>query len=188
MQYLMMFLATMPRTIWYNNDAGRRSVARVKRDLLPAETRQCTRRGQRATEMMMSENDGTVATRRETGQRWRWYKPVRCSICTSFIWFHPIALKEPVGAPEPRHEWVLCKPCHEALLVEMRRSSLRSPARLRIAMGLVAAERSPTAYTMSTPTREQRDFQREFAWFMWLMVLFGLLHLVILVILLAVPK
>ncbi len=96
----------------------------------------------------------------------------------------PIALKEPVGAPEPRHEWVLCKPCHEALLVEVSRSSLRSPARLRIAMGLVAAERSPTAYTMSTPTREQR----EFAWFTRLLILFALLHLVILVVLWAVPK
>lgn len=133
-------------------------------------------------------NDGTFATRRETGQRGRWYKPVRCSICTNFIWLNPIALKEPVEAPEPRHEWVLCKPCHQALLVEMRRSSIRSPARLRIAMGLVAADRSPTAYTMSTPTREQREFQREFAWFMWLVVFFALLHLVIFVILLAVPR
>ncbi len=134
--------------------------------------------------MMMPGNDGTVATRRETGQRGRWYKPVRCSICTSFIWFHPIAHKEPVEAPEPRYEWVLCKPCHKALLVEMRRSSIRSPARLRIAMGLVAAERSPKTYHM----REQREFQREFTWFVWLLVLFALLHLFILVILLAVPK
>ena len=132
----------------------------------------------------MPGNDGTVATRRETGQRGRWYKPVRCSICTSFIWFHPIAHKEPVEAPEPRYEWVLCKPCHEALLVEMRRSSIRSPARLRIAMGLVAAERSPKTYRM----REPREFQREFAWFVWLLVLFALLHVAILVILLAVPK
>ncbi len=138
--------------------------------------------------MMTPGNDVTVATRRETGQRGRWYKPIRCSICTSFIWFHPIALKEPVGAPEPRHEWVLCKPCHEALLVEMRRSSILSPARLRIAMGLVAAERLPKAYTMSTHMREQREFQREFAWVMRLLVLFALWHLVILVILLAVPK
>ena len=134
--------------------------------------------------MMMPGNDGTVATRRETGQRGRWYKPVRCSVCTSFIWFHPIAHEEPVEAPEPRYEWVLCKPCHEALLVEMRRSSIRSPARLRIAMGLVASERSPKTYHM----REQREFQREFAWFVWLLVLFALLHVVILVILLAVPK
>ncbi len=138
--------------------------------------------------MMLPGNDVTVATRRETGQRGRWYKPIRCSICTSFIWFHPIALKEPVGAPEPRQEWVLCKPCHEALLVEMRRASLPSPVRLRIAMGLVAAERSPTAYQLSTSMREQRAFQREFAWVIWVMILFTLLHLVIFVILLAVPK
>ena len=137
---------------------------------------------------MLPGNDVTVATRGDAGQRGRWYKPIRCSICTNLIWFHPIALKEAVGVPEPRHEWVLCKPCHEALLVEMRRYSIRSPARLRIALGLVAAERSPKAYTISTHMREQRDFQREFAWFMRLLVFFALWHLVILVILLAVPK
>ena len=137
---------------------------------------------------MLPGNDVTVATRGEAGQRGRWYKPKRCSICTSLIWFHPIALKEAAGTPEPRYEWVLCKPCHEALLVEMRRSSIPSPARLRIAMGLVAAERSPKAHTMSTYIREQQEFQREFAWFIRLLVLFGLLHLVIFVILLAVPK
>ncbi|MFL5592513.1 MAG: hypothetical protein ACJ8DI_33360 [Ktedonobacteraceae bacterium] len=133
-------------------------------------------------------NDVLVATRRATGQRGRWYKPIRCSICTSFIWFHPIALKEPLGVPEPRQEWVLCKPCHQALLLEMRRSAIRSPARLRIAMGLVAAERSPAAYQLSTSVREQQAFKREFAWAIWFMVLFTLLHLVIFIILLAVPK
>jgi hypothetical protein len=138
--------------------------------------------------MMLPENDGTLAPRRTTAQRGRWYQPIRCSICTHLVWFHPIALKEPVEAPEPRREWVLCKPCHEALLVEMRRSSLRSPARLRIAMGLVAAERWPTAYNVSPHLREQREFQREFAWVVRLLVLFALWHLVILVILLAVPK
>jgi hypothetical protein len=51
-------------------------------------------------------------------------------------------------------------------------------------MGLVAAERSPTAYNMTTLMREQR----EFAWGIRLLVLFALLHLVIFVILLAVPK
>lgn len=106
----------------------------------------------------------------------------------SFIWFRPIAIREPPGAPEPRQEWVLCKPCHAALLVEMRRASLPSPVRLRIAMGLVAAERSPTAYQISSPVREQQAFQREFALVIWFMVLFTLLHLVIFVVLLAVPK
>src|SRR5438270_11922801 len=138
--------------------------------------------------MMMPGNDVTVATRRKTGQRRRWYKRIRCSICTSFIWFHPIALKEPAGAPEPRQEWLLCKPCHEALLVEMSRSSLRSPVRLRIAMGLVAAERSPKAYSTSTRSPEQEAFQREFTWFKWLVIFFALLHLVIFVVIWAAPK
>ena len=133
-------------------------------------------------------NDVPVATRRATVQKGRWYKPTRCSICTSFILFHRIGLKEPVEAPEPRQEWVLCKPCHRALLVEMGRSSLRSPLYLRIAMGLVAAERSPTAHKKSTPMHEQWEFQREFAWVVRLLILFALWHLVILVILLAVPK
>ena len=138
--------------------------------------------------MMIPGNGEMAAARREIGQRGRWYKPLRCSICTSFIWFYPIVLEEPVEAPEPRHEWVLCKPCHEALLVELRRSSIRSPVRLRMAMVLVAADRSPKAYTMGTPMREQQEFQREFAWFTWLLILFALLHLVILVIIWAVPK
>jgi len=138
--------------------------------------------------MMRPGNDVPVAARRATGQRGRWYKPIRCSICTRFTWFHPTALEEPVGASEPRQEWMLCKACHEALLVEMDRSSIRSPARLLIAMGFVAAERSPKAYNMSTPMREQWEFQREFAWAVRLLVLFTLLHLVIFVILLAVPK
>jgi hypothetical protein len=92
-----------------------------------------------------------------------------------------------MGAPEPHQEWSLCKPCQQALFVEMRRSSIRSPIRLRIAMGLVAAERSPKAH-VSTPLREQQVFQREFSWFIWLMVLFGILHLVIFVIIFTVHK
>jgi hypothetical protein len=64
----------------------------------------------------------------------------------------------------------------------MRRSSIRSPARLRIALGLVAAERSPRAY--NTEMREAR----EFVWAMWLIALFGLLHLVIFALLLTIPK
>jgi hypothetical protein len=137
---------------------------------------------------MLPGNDATGTPRRETGHRGRWYKSMRCSICTSFIWFRSIALKEPEGAPEPRQEWVLCHRCHKALLAEMRRSSIRSPVRLRIAMGIVAAERSPNAYTVNTSMREQRVFQREFSWIMWLLALFTLLHVIILVILFAVPR
>ncbi len=133
---------------------------------------------------MIPGDNETVATRRAKGRRGRWYKPVRCSICTSFIWFRSIALQEPVEAPEPRHKWILCKPCHEELLVEMRRSSILSPMRLRIAIGLVAAERSPNAYHL----RDLRTFQREFTWVVWFLILFALWHVVIFAILLAVPR
>ncbi len=90
---------------------------------------------------------------------------------------------EPVEAPEPRREWLLCKPCYKVLLEELSRSSIRSSLRLRIAMGFVAAERSPKAY-MS----EHEAFKREFAWFTWALILFGLLHVAIFVILLAIPR
>lgn len=133
---------------------------------------------------MLPGDDETVATRRATRWRWHWFKPIRCSICTGFIWLRPIAFSEPVGAPEPLQEWILCKPCHKMLLLEMRRASRPSPVRLRVAIGLVAAERSPNTYHM----REQMAFQREFTWFVRLLIFFALFHLVIFVILFAIPR
>ena len=134
--------------------------------------------------MMTPGNDEAVITGQITRRRWRRFKPIRCSICTGYIWLRPIVLKEPLEAPEPRHEWVLCSYCHKALLNEMRRSSVSSPVRLRIAVGLVAAERSPYTYYMA----QQKAFQREFSWFVWAMVLFTLFHVALFVILFAVPR
>jgi hypothetical protein len=137
---------------------------------------------------MLPGNDEIETTRRDAGQRGLWYKPLRCSICTHVILFYPILLKEPIDVPEPRHEWTLCKACYEELLVEMSRSVIRSSIRLRIAIGLVFAERSPNAYPKNTKSRERQEFDREFAWFVWAMVIFGLLHVFIFAILLAVPR
>lgn len=128
----------------------------------------------------MPEKNETPVPGREIEQRGRGHKSLRCSICTKLTWFRSIALHEPLEAPEPRRGWVLCKPCYEALLLEMQRSSVRSPIRLRIAVGLVAAERSPLAARMGKP--EQQDFQRDFSVLAWALILFALLHLVILVI------
>lgn len=65
--------------------------------------------------------------------------------------------------------------------MQMHRSPIRSSTRLRIAMGLVAAERSPEAYNASSHVRDQR----EFVVIMWLLFAFGLLHLVVFVIVFA---
>ena len=67
------------------------------------------------------------------------------------MWYNFIPLIEPEDVPEPRQEWRLCKRCHQELLDQLRLSPVRTALRLRIAMGLVAAERSPYAYA---PTRK----------------------------------
>ncbi|MGH2506279.1 MAG: hypothetical protein ACRDHZ_02495 [Ktedonobacteraceae bacterium] len=105
---------------------------------------------------MIPGSDRAIATGHEITHKTRWYKPMYCAVCTSSIWFSPVVLKEPISAPEPHRTWTICKSCHEALLIEMRRSPLRSPLRLRIALGLIAAERSPTAYGLKTHQRDQR--------------------------------
>lgn len=140
------------------------------------------------SECMISGNDETPDGTQVRKYRGCWFNPVRCSICTSSIWLTPISLKEPAEAPEPQREWILCQTCHEALLVELGRSSINLSVRLRVAMGLVAAERSPHAYTTGTHAREQEEFQREFMWGIRLMVIFALLHLIIFAIVLAVPR
>lgn len=167
--------------VWGNEGAGGE-----RSDLPPTRIRQRARKGLWANEMTPPDDNETVSTRQESEQRTRWYKPMRCSICASLIWLRPVTLEEPVGAPEPRRVWHLCKRCHKALLAEMSHSTIHSPIRLRIAMGLVAAERSPLA--LSTPAREQQQFRKEFSLAVWFLILFGVFHLVVFAILLAVPK
>ena len=117
-----------------------------------------------------------VAAHQETSRRRR--SNERCSICTQHIWFNAIPLREPESVPEPRRTWVLCSSCHQALLAEMRRSPVRSPYRLRIAMGIVAAERSPSAI------RKPRPLIGDRAWIVviaWGFVIAMLLHLLLIV-------
>lgn len=95
----------------------------------------------------MRRSGSVVAVRREGSRKLRRRMATSCSVCTNRIWFSPIRVVEPEGVPEPRLSWTLCKRCYQALLVEMRRSPVRSPLRLRIAMGMVASELWPLAYS-----------------------------------------
>lgn len=129
----------------------------------------------------MQGGDPAATMQRDNSRRPRKRKASRCSICMRRTWFNAIPLMEPEGVPEPRQEWTLCKRCHEALLVQMRRSPVRTPLRLRIAMGLVAAERSPQAYYVS-PRRPFSDNN----WIIviaWVFAIFMILHLVLIVML-----
>ena len=94
----------------------------------------------------MPKDGAMLAAQRENARRLRKWTARHCAICTRRIWLDPVRLMEPEGAPEPHLSWTVCKSCHQALLNEMRRSPVRSPLRLRIAMGIVASERWPMAY------------------------------------------
>ncbi|HEY7350700.1 MAG TPA: hypothetical protein VH599_20490 [Ktedonobacterales bacterium] len=80
---------------------------------------------------------------------------IRCAICRKRIWAGALTLQDPDEAPAPQQSWVLCKPCHAAVLAELERSPLRSPMRMRVAIGLVASERWPRA-KRSNADREDR--------------------------------
>lgn len=100
----------------------------------------------------MRRSGSVIAVRRESLRRQRRRVVTHCSICNGRIWFHPLRVIEPEGVPEPRLTWSLCKPCYHALLNEMRISPVRSPLRLRVAIGIVASERWPQAYTTRVRT------------------------------------
>ncbi len=103
-----------------------------------------------------------------------------CSICNNRIWFSPTRIREPEGVPEPRLAWLLCKECHGALLDEVRRSPIHTPLRLRIAVGIIAAERWPHGY----PTKNQQAANdRRLVLFIAIsLTVVMLLHLVLIVI------
>ena len=105
---------------------------------------------------------------------------VRCSICTRRIWSNATYLEEPLGVPEPRRSWTLCKRCTELLLAEMERSPVLSPLRLRIAMGIIAADRSPYVYA---PTHKPLTDRNWIVIIAWLFGIAMLLHLVLVVML-----
>lgn len=103
----------------------------------------------------------------------------RCAICRKRIWVGALTLSDPVEAPEPQQSWVLCKTCHAAVLSEVERSPLRGPLRMRVAVGLVAAERWPRA-TRFDGEREDRVW---IAFLYWGFAGAMLLHLVVIVLL-----
>ncbi|HJT56204.1 MAG TPA: hypothetical protein VJ761_06905 [Ktedonobacteraceae bacterium] len=126
----------------------------------------------------MHGGEPTVATQRANAHKKRIV--TRCSICDHRTWFNAIPIIEPPGVPDSRREWTLCTECHAALLDEMRRSPIRSPLRLRIAMGLVAAERSPKAEQRSENAMSDQRWIVVLAWGFGIAMI---LHLILIVML-----
>lgn len=121
-------------------------------------------------------NGSNNPARRGSGTR---RKRSTCSICSRPTWFDSVSLMEPEDVPEPRQSWILCQDCYRMLVEEMRRSPIRSSLRLRVAMGIVAAERWPKAY-LTENISSSRD-QRRIIFIAWVFVAAMLFHLSLIV-------
>ena len=137
-------------------------------------------KGRRAVKDTMHGGEPTIVTQRDNSRKTSRRITSRCSICTHRTWFAAIPIIEPAEVPEPRREWMLCSRCHHALLDEMRRSPVHSSLRLRIAMGLVASERSPAAHPRSYRSMNDRTWIIVLAWGFGIAMI---LHLILIVML-----
>ncbi|MEO8971727.1 MAG: hypothetical protein ABI406_09025 [Ktedonobacteraceae bacterium] len=110
----------------------------------------------------------------------------RCSVCNHRTWFDAVPVMEPEGVPEPRLSWILCNTCYQTLLVEMRRSPIRTHLRLRISIGLVASERWHKAYP--TALRTVISDRRWIVFMAWGFIIAMLLHLALIVMIAYIAK
>jgi hypothetical protein len=121
----------------------------------------------------------TIVVSPENYRRLKHRTNERCSICNHHTWFDAVPVMEPEGVSEQRLSWILCQTCYASLLVEMRRSPVRTCLRLRISIGLVASERWHRAYP--TTLRSVVSDRRWIVLMAWGFIIAMLLHLALIV-------
>lgn len=104
--------------------------------------------------------------------------PTRCGICRRRLGDSIHFLEETGGAPEPRQSWALCDACDAAVHEQLRVSPVRGEQRLRVAVALVATERTPEA--RRSRAAQNSDIRWERLLF-WGFLLFMLGHLALIV-------
>lgn len=97
---------------------------------------------------------------------------LRCSVCTRRLGNDIAFLDETGDVPEPRQSWTLCPACDQSVKAELARSPVVGPLRVRIAVAMVAAERSPRAI------RRVRTGLKDDAWLRMLFWGFGIAVLI----------
>lgn len=81
----------------------------------------------------------------------------QCDICTQRTSHRMYDLYDHLGShssPQACQSWHLCEECAAAVRAEVERAALRTPLRVRIAVGVVAAERRP----VHRPTMLDTDY------------------------------
>lgn len=110
---------------------------------------------------------------------------LRCDICRKRLGETLSYLEETGDVPEPRQSWVLCEECSAAVHEQMDSAPVRSPLRLRVAVGVVSTERTPEA------RRAHRGQMTDSSWmklFFWLFLITMLIHLAVIVAIAGIVK
>jgi hypothetical protein len=103
---------------------------------------------------------------------------LRCGICSRRLGSSVYFVEETGDVPEPRGSWVLCRACNDAVHEQLEASPVRSPLRLRIAVGLVATDRTPAARRARFGELSDRSWMKLF---FWLFLITMLVHLAVIV-------
>lgn len=100
----------------------------------------------------------------------------KCAICTRHTSGSMLAFHERAELPVPCLTWLLCEECASDVMTQLERSPVHSPLRVRIAVGIVAAERRPprrrrilsSEYWEELSDQQVNRLLIAFAWFMFL--------------------
>ena len=113
------------------------------------------------------------------------HAPTRCSICQRRLGRTLHFLDETGDVPEPRMSWALCDACNTAVREQMTQSSVRGALRLRVAIGLVATERTPAARRARIGQLSDQHWE---TLLFWAFLLFMLGHLALIVFVASIAK
>ncbi|MGO8946807.1 MAG: hypothetical protein ACLQUY_03895 [Ktedonobacterales bacterium] len=103
---------------------------------------------------------------------------LRCQICDRRLGKSLFFVEETGDVPPPRMSWVLCRACNDAVHQQMELSPVQSPVRLRVAVGLVAASRTPASRRARLGQFSDESWLKIF---LWLVPIALLVHFAVLV-------
>ena len=112
-------------------------------------------------------------------------RDIRCDICARRVGKNICYVEETGDVSGPRGSWVLCTECNNAVHEELRRSPVRGGSRIRVAVGMVATERTPSARRANFGQMSDRAW---FKLFFWLVLITMLVHLAIIVAIAGIVK
>ena len=113
------------------------------------------------------------------------HAPTHCSICQRRLGRSIHFLDETGDVPEPRMSWAICDACNTAVREQMAQSPVRGALRLRVAVGLVATERTPAARRARIGQLSDQHWE---TLLFWAFLLFMLGHLVLVVFVASIAK